>query len=127
MLTQEMAHLHQALAWIIVVGNALVGVWAISSHWLDVLQKNPLWWSLRVAQALVILQVFVGLYLQAVQGDQVSQMHVFYGVVAAIAVGLGVIYALSAEWVQQNRALASGFFSLFLMGLGIRAMVTAAG
>ena len=62
----------------------------------------------------------MGVGLVAGQKIKAPQFHMFYGFVAIITVGL--IYSYRAQ-MQRYRYLLYGFGGLFLMGLGIRAML----
>ena len=66
-------------------------------------------------------QVAMGVGLVAGEKLKAPKFHMFYGFVAIIAVGL--IYSYKAQ-MERYRYLLYGFGGLFLMGLGIRAMIT---
>lgn len=129
-----MLRIHQAVAWFVVVSNALVGVWAVAAHWYQRLVVPALWWCVGIAYGAVAVQVLLGVLLITVGGFRVAgsdagpggvtAFHVFYGVIAVIAVALAWMYSKSSEWVAENRELFFGLFSLFVMGLAIRAMIT---
>ena len=54
------------------------------------------------------------------QGIEAPKFHMFYGFVAIIAVG--IIYSYRQQ-MEKQRYLLYGLGSLFIMGLGIRAML----
>lgn len=111
---------HVAWAWVVVVGNGLAGAWALGAHWLDRLRRRELWWFVAVVQVAIFVQVALGaLLLQEYRGDHV-RMHMFYGFVAAFTVA--IVYSYRAQ-LREHRYLLYGLGGLFLMGLGIRAMV----
>ncbi|MDP9019706.1 MAG: hypothetical protein M3N25_02700, partial [Actinomycetota bacterium] len=88
--------------------------------WAPSLRTRALWWFTAAAEASIFVQVGLGVWLVSGQGREVDDLHMFYGFVAIIAVG--IIYS----YRQQLRArlyLLYGFGGLFLMGLGIRALV----
>jgi hypothetical protein len=35
---------HVAVAWVVVISNALAGLWALGAHWLPALRHTALWW-----------------------------------------------------------------------------------
>ena len=73
-----------------------------------------------VAELTVFVQVGLGVYLVAGEGIEAQQFHMFYGFVAIIAVGL--IYSYRNQ-LEEHRYLLYGGGGLFLMGLGIRALL----
>ncbi|MFN8104698.1 MAG: hypothetical protein U0U69_09570 [Acidimicrobiia bacterium] len=129
-----MLRIHQTVAWFVVCANALVGIWAIAAHWFQRLVVPALWWCIGIAYGAVGVQVLLGIYLVTAGGYRiagsdagpvgVAAFHVFYGVIAVIAVAIAWMYSRSSEWVSENRELFFGLFSLFVMGLAIRAMIT---
>ena len=107
-------------AWVVIIGNGLAGVWALAAHRVVGLRTRALWWFTVFAQAAVFVQVGLGVGLVAGQGIDAPQFHMFYGFVGIIAVGILYSYR------QQLRAklfLLYGFGGLFVMGLGIRALL----
>lgn len=112
--------LHQSFAWFVIIGNGLAGVWALAAHWLRALRTRALWWFTVVVEVAIFVQVAMGVGLVAGQGIEAPQFHMFYGFVAIIAVGL--IYSYRQQ-MEPYRFLLYGFGGLFLMGLGIRAMI----
>ena len=117
-----MLDVHEAFAWFVVVSNAVVGLWALGAHWLEPLRVRALWWCTVVAEVSIFVQVALGVAVQNTEDIEPPQMHTFYGFVAIIAVGL--IYSYRQQ-VKPYRYLLYGGGGLFLMGLGIRAMVLA--
>ena len=66
------------------------------------------------------MQVALGVVLLSKEKIDPPQFHMFYGFVAIIAVA--IIYSYRAQ-LRSRRYLLYGFGGLFLMGLGIRAML----
>ncbi len=112
--------LHTAWAWFVIIGNGLAGAWALGAHWVPSLRVRALWWFTIVAEVAIFVQVALGVALVAGEGIEAPQFHMFYGFVAIIAVG--IIYSYRAQ-MEQWRYLLYGGGGLFLMGLGIRAMI----
>jgi hypothetical protein len=111
---------HAALAWAVVVANALAGLWALGAHRLPALRHRSLWWFTLAAELTIVAQVVLGVVLVAVEDRAAPQFHMFYGFVALASVG--IIYS----YRQQLTAyvyLLYGLGGLFLMGLAIRAML----
>jgi hypothetical protein len=111
---------HADLAWFVVVANGLVGCWALGANWLAPLRGRALWVAIAVAQVSIFVQVIAGVIMVAGQGIEAPGMHMFYGYVSLIAVGL--IYSYRQQ-VARYRYLLYGGGSLFLMGMALRAMV----
>lgn len=117
---------HEGFSWVVILGNALAGVWALAAHQLEALRVRALWWYVVVAQVTIFVQVAMGVGLVAGHGIEPPPFHLFYGFVAIIAVGILYSYRSTSAWVRQHQYLVYGFGSLFLMGLGIRALLVGA-
>lgn len=103
-----------------IVGNALAGVWALSAHKLHSLRTRALWWFTAFTQLSIFVQVILGVIMVSRDKAQFQQFHAFYGFVAIIAIA--IIYSYRAQ-LKSRVYLLYGFGGLFLMGLGIRAML----
>jgi hypothetical protein len=117
---------HVGFAWVVILGNALAGIWALAANWLPALRTRALWWYVVVAELTIFVQVSLGVALVAGQDIDPPQFHLFYGFVAIIAVGILYSYRSTSPWVRQHQFLVYGLGSLFLMGLGIRAVLVGA-
>lgn len=115
--------IHEGMAWMMVIGNGMAGVWALAAHRVVVLRGRSLWWFVGLVQLTIVAQVTLGVGLVAGQGIDPPQFHLFYGFVAFITVGIVYSYRQS---MRAHRYLLYGFAGLFLMGLGIRAMLVGA-
>jgi hypothetical protein len=112
--------LHESFSWFVVVSNAIVGLWALGAHWLPALRTRAIWWFVILAELSVFAQVAMGVGMVAGQGIEAPKFHMFYGFVAIIAIGIIYSYRQQMEkWLY----LLYGLGSLFIMGLGIRAMI----
>ena len=112
--------LHAGWAWFVVIGNGLAGLWALAAHWWDPLRTRALWWFTLFVELAIFVQVALGVGLVAGEGIEAPQFHMFYGFVAIITVG--IIYSYRSQ-LARHRYLLYGFGGLFLMGLGIRAIL----
>jgi hypothetical protein len=112
--------LHVAGAWVVVVGNAVAGSWALAAHRWPSLRHRGLWWLTAVAEIAIAVDVVLGVILVAREDREAPQFHMFYGFVALASVG--IIYSYRQQ-LAGRRYLLYGLGGLFLMGLGIRAMV----
>ena len=119
----QVLDLHESFAWAVIMSNGLAGAWALAANWVEPLRTKALWWFTAVAEVTIFIQVALGVYLQAGENIEPPKFHMFYGFVAIIAVGL--IYSYRAQ-MKPYRYLLYGFGGLFLMGLGIRAMLVGA-
>ena len=111
---------HENWAWFVVVSNGLAGLWALGAHWLPALRTKALWWFTIAAELTIFVQVILGVTMVAGQKIEAPKFHMFYGFVAIISVALIYSYRQSME---KYRYLLYGLGGLFLMGLGIRAMI----
>jgi len=112
--------IHQSFSWFVIIGNALAGSWALAANWIQPLRTRALWWFIVVVELAIFVQVAMGVGMVAGQGIKAPKFHMFYGFVAIIAVGL--IYSYRHQ-MEQKKYLLYGLGGLFLMGLGIRAML----
>jgi hypothetical protein len=122
-LASTLRDLHIASAWVMVIANGLAGAWALGAHWVEGLRSRALWWFTVFAEVWIFVQVSLGVGLVAGQDLEPPQFHLFYGFVAIITVG--IIYSYRPQ-MAHVRYLLYGFGGLFLMGLGIRAMLVGA-
>ncbi len=113
--------LHDALAWFLVVANALVGVWAVAAQYRPALRSPILWWSIGVAEVSGFVIAIVGVLIVNRYDLELEQFHALYGF--SIIVAVGILYSYrGSPFVKDKVHLLYGLGSLFIMGLGIRAM-----
>ncbi len=111
---------HVVVAWIVIVSNALAGLWALGAHWLPALRRRELWWFTIAAELTIVVEIVLGVLLVTREDREVPQFHMFYGFVALASVG--IIYSYRQQ-LRRQVYLLYGLGGLFLMGLAIRAMV----
>jgi dolichyl-phosphate-mannose--protein O-mannosyl transferase len=115
-----LAELHDALAWFLIVANAVVGAWALGAQYLLALRRRAMWWSIGVAQLSGFAIAIVGVLMVNRDGIELDQFHALYGF--SIIVAVGILYSYrSSPFVKDKVYLLYGLGSLFIMGLGIRA------
>ncbi len=110
---------HADFSWVVVLANALVGVWALGAHQYERFRGPWLWRATLVAELTIFVQVALGVALVALQDHEVAQFHAFYGFVAIATVG--IVYSYRQQ-IAPHLHLLYGLGGLFLMGLAIRAM-----
>ena len=120
MLATTLLELHKSSAWIVIIGNAMAGVWALVAHKKVSLRSRALWWFIGLAQFTVFVQVALGVAVVNRDKIEYPAFHAFYGFVAIIAIA--IIYSYRAQ-LKSRVYLLYGFGGLFIMGLGIRAVL----
>ena len=111
---------HQSWAWVAIISNALAGIWALAAHKITPLRTRALWWYTGIAQFTIFVQVALGVTMVNKQKLEFPAFHAFYGFVAIMAVAIIYSYRLQ---LKSRVYLLYGFGGLFLMGLGIRALL----
>ena len=117
---------HKYWGYVSIVANALVGIAALGVFWyrrtheLRRDRERPLWIATIVAEAALMVQVLIGTILVAAGHYKPVRFHMFYGFVAFLTVGLAYQYRRS---MRTRLELFYGLVGLFLMGLGIRAVM----
>ena len=112
--------LHTAWSWVVVLGNAAAGLWCLLAHWWAPARRSALWVVVAVVQATIFVEVALGVVLVTLQGREAPGLHEFYGFLLPITVA--ILYGYRTQ-VRAWQYLLYGFGGLFLMGLGIRAMI----
>ena len=92
----------------------------MGANWLQPLRTRALWWFTGTVELAVFVQVGLGVGLVSGQKYTAPKFHMFYGFVAIIAVG--IIYSYRAQ-LRDRLYLLYGLGGLFVMGLGIRALL----
>ena len=113
-------NLHQGWGWVVIIANGLAGLWALGGHWTTAVRTRALWWFVGAAQATMFVQVVLGAVLVGTYKVPLPKFHAFYGFVGIIAIA--IIYSYRAQ-LKSKVYLLYGFGGLFIMGLGIRAML----
>jgi hypothetical protein len=116
----SLLEVHTSWSWIMIIGNGLAGLWALVAHKNIALRSRALWWFTGIAQVAVFVQVVLGVVVVNRDKIEYPAFHAFYGFVAIIAIA--IIYSYRAQ-LKSKMYLLYGFGGLFIMGLGIRAML----
>ena len=115
-----MAEFHEGFGWVAIL---LAGLAAGLALVLAILRRELprwYWWLGGAAIAAMVIQVLIGVYLYT-QDERPGSQHMFYGFVILFTLTFGYVY----RWqLQKNAPLRWGLLLLFVMGLGIRAVMT---
>jgi hypothetical protein len=85
---------HLVVGICLLVANLVAGAWGAYS-WLERRPSSGFWYALRVAQATVLLQAFLGLLL-VFTGHHASELHILYGVLPLVVSFLAEIVRLGS-------------------------------
>ena len=114
---------HRVWGYAAIVANFVAGAYTLSAWKWPKLRTRWLWGPTIVAEAMMLIQVFLGVLLVSAQNFEPPRLHMFYGFVSFITIGL--LYSYRYVWRAANRMeLAYGLGGLFIMGLGLRALVS---
>jgi hypothetical protein len=119
-LATALASAHDVGAWVVVIGNALAGIWALGAHVRPSLRSTALWVFTAVVEVAIFVQVALGVAYQNAEDIEPTQFHTLYGFSGLF--GVGILYSYRNQ-IKDKVYLLYGLGGLFLMGLGIRAMV----
>lgn len=112
--------LHQQWSWFVIIANGSAGLWALGAHRFPVVRSRALWWYTLVAQLTMFVQVGLGVALVNREKLEFPQFHAFYGFVGIMAIAIIFSYR---NQMKHRLYLLYGFGGLFVMGLGIRALL----
>lgn len=112
--------MHATWAWVVIIGNGLAGLWILAAWKIPSLRTRAMWWFAIFAEVAVFIQVTLGVLMISVQKKHVAAFHMFYGFVALFAITIVYSYRDS---LRRHIYPLYGFGSLFIMGLGIRALL----
>ena len=100
--------------------NAIAGVIALVAWRWRRFRGEWVWIATIVAEGALMLQVLVGATLVASKDYTAPRFHMFYGFVAFLTVGIAYQYRNA---MRGRREMLYGLVGLFLMGVGIRAVL----
>ena len=111
---------HGLWSWVVILGNGGTGAWALAAARWPKFRIRALWWCVGFAQVAVFVQVFLGVYLMGHDHVEAPKFHTFYGFLTIISVAIIHSYR---QQLKHRLYLLYGLGGLFIMGLGIRAVV----
>lgn len=113
---------HKVWGYVAIVANAIVGVLALIAWRVRSWRGRWLWIVTIIAESMMMLQVVVGAGLVVSKDYTAPRFHMFYGFLAFLTVGLAYQYR---RQMRERRRLEMfyGLVGLFIMGLGIRAVL----
>jgi hypothetical protein len=114
---------HDTGAWVLIVANALAGLWALAAHRWTTLRGRALWAAIIAAQLTAFVQAITGTILIAGEDRDAPRLHALYGFSAIVAVGILYSYRTS-PFMRGKEHLLYGLGCLFIMGLGLRELIS---
>ena len=111
--------LHSTVAFLLIFMNAIAGVCGILLDRESIKSTRFFWIAIVAAQIIVFVQAIVGVALQSYEDIEPNDFHYLYGFSMIIAIALLYGYR---NTIGNKKYLLYGLGSLFIMGLGIRAM-----
>jgi hypothetical protein len=111
---------HDVFGYVAIVANGLAGVVALAAWRARRLRGRRVWAVTIVAEAMMMVEVVIGVILVSGDRYEAARFHMFYGFLAFLTVGLAYQYRDS---LPGRTELLYGLVGLFMMGLGIRAVV----
>lgn len=125
MAAQKLAWLldfHRTWAYVAIAANGLAGIVALVAWRVRRWRGRWVWGVTIAAESAMMLQVVAGVALVASDEYVAPRFHMFYGFLAFLTVGIAYSYR---QQMRGRRELFYGLVGLFIMGLGIRAVLQA--
>lgn len=112
---------HSVWGWFAIGLCGLVGLWGVVAAALRRPPARGFFVGVGVGVVAMLVQVATGIYAFSVEGTAPGNQHVFYGVVISFTFAFAYIYR---SQFRARPALYLGLLMLFVMGLGIRGVMT---
>jgi len=120
---QWLLDFHKVWAYVAITANALAGIVCLIAWKVRAWRERRWIWVVTIAaESAMMLQVVVGVTLVASDEYVAPRFHMFYGFLAFLTVGIAYQYR---RQMRGRREMFYGLVGLFLMGLGIRAVLQA--
>jgi hypothetical protein len=123
---------HKTWGYIAIVANGIAGVIALIAWRVPRLRGRWVWGVTIAAEAAMMVQVLIGVILVSNKDYTPPRLHMFYGFVAFLTVGLALQFrpyfrpSRDGLWWRHPEFLY-GLVGLFLVGVGIRAVLQVTG
>ena len=114
--------IHRVFGYSAITANFLAGLYTLGAWRWPSWRTRWLWAPTIVAESMMMIQVLLGVLLVSAQNYEPPRFHMFYGFVAFITVGIAYSYRFQ---MRGRLELLYGLVGLFLMGVGIRAILQA--
>ena len=75
MFASTLSDFHTGFSWVVIIGNAMAGIWALSAHKVVALRSRALWWFTTLAQFTMFVQVAIGVVLVNKEKLVLQQFH----------------------------------------------------
>jgi hypothetical protein len=115
---------HRNWGYVAIVANAIAGLVALAAWQWRRYRGRWVWIVTITAEVAILVQILTGTILVAREKALAKQngirFHMFYGFLAFLTVGLAYQYR---TYMRGRQELFYGLVGLFLMGLGIRAVM----
>ena len=122
---ETLRRIHGDWGYVAIALNALSGLHGLAAWRWPRLRGRPVWIGVVIAELAMMVQVVMGVVLVSNGRFTPPRFHMFYGFVSFITVGL--LYSYRYVFRARNQMeLFYGLGGLFLMGLGIRAVLQVA-
>ena len=116
--------IHHVWGYVTIVLNALAGLYALAAWKWKALRGKPVWISTAIAESAALIQIVLGVVLVASKDYVAPSFHMFYGFL--IFFTIGILYQYRSQ-MRGRLELLYGLGGLFIMGLGIRAVLQVSG
>ncbi len=115
---------HEISGYVAIVANAIAGLIMLLAWKVPSVRGRWNWWVTWVAQGLMLGQIALGVTLiSSEQYKGVPRFHMFYGFIAFLAIGALSSYRKQLRGRPVMLLGLYGAAGLFIMGLGIRAVL----
>ncbi len=115
---------HEIWGYVAIVANGVAGVVALAAWRWTAVPRRGVWGLTIAAEVAMLVQVVTGVILVSDDRFIVARFHMFYGFVAFVTIGLVYSYR---QQMRGRVELLYGLAGLFIMGLGIRALMQVVG
>jgi len=112
--------IHRVWGYVCIGLNAVAGLYALAAWRWKQLRGRPVWIATIVAEVSILVQIVLGVILVSSKDYKAPRFHMFYGFV--IFFTIGILYAYRPQ-MKRRMELLYGLGGLFIMGLGIRAVL----